>query len=181
MLREITLLLSALLLSSCGLGGGREASPTSTPTAPVTSTSTPTLGPTSTRTPAVGTDDTGQRYSFHPLRLEVEDAGVCGFVWGATNSIGGKRFNYSCEHDVWGLDFPYWGVRGLVIDTVQWTGDHESSPTEVRRVTAMSVVNLDDPRCLGLASIDASECLAKLFRGNPAMVSTDNTTPTPTP
>jgi protein-disulfide isomerase len=114
--------------------------------------------------------------------LEIEGAGICSFIWGATSGIGDERLNYGCEQGIgtWGLGFPYWSSQGLVIHVTYWTGGSRASgPIEIRQVLAQSVVSLDDPRCPG-TGIEKSKCLGKLFQDNPVMVPANTITPAAT-
>lgn len=171
----LTAVVLALLAASCDGGQGEEtgtASPrtaTWVPTSTATSTYTPTVIPTSTPMPTA-TPTPRPRYHLHgnPYRLEVEGRG-CGFVWGATKVSIDKRWNYQCK-DFWALGEPYWSEQGLVIDTVDADVDGN---IQARRVAAMSVLSLDDYRCLHLPSVEKAPCLNNIFQENPVMFSVE--------
>jgi hypothetical protein len=117
-----------------------------------------------------GTQNAPPGYTLRPYRLEIEGAGSCTFAWGATDVLGDERLNYQCDTGLWGLGGPYRSDKGIfVIDTTRRIGGELSGP-EVRQVTALSVLNLDDPRCIMRSGIAQAECLRNLFEEDPTVV-----------
>jgi len=167
---------AALALAACGrldqASPTLAPAPTSTPMPTVTATVTPTVMP--------ATESTQPRYSFRPYALEVEDAGNCRFVWGATNAIGDERFNYACDTGLWGLGGPYRSRGGeIVIDTAYGPAANPT-PSGPRQVAAMSTLSLDDPRCIKLSGIAQAQCIDSLFQEDPTMVPLIEPTVVPT-